>query len=89
MASDPTHGPLLGAVSNGTLLVKEGSLTARWVREAAEASTASQIAVASDPSHGPLLGLLRSDETVLLKGKSLPAGWTVAAIAVTQLAVAG
>jgi hypothetical protein len=44
VASDPTHGPLIAAVTDsGELLVKEGSLTASWD---SEHSDTSQVAVA-------------------------------------------
>jgi hypothetical protein len=33
VASDAVWGPVIAATSGGELLVKEGSLTARWDRE--------------------------------------------------------
>jgi hypothetical protein len=72
VASNPANGPLIAALFDGELMVKEGSLTANWNHEH---NGAQQIAVASDAVNGPLIGILNSDDQLLVKERSLTANW--------------
>jgi hypothetical protein len=77
--------PLVGIDSSGTVLVKEGGLSAPWTTEY---GGVSQIAVASAPTNGPLIAVLTSAGTVLAKEGGLSAPWTTEYGEVSQIAVA-
>jgi hypothetical protein len=59
-------------LTDGTLLVKEGKLTAGWNTEHTGVSV---VAVASDAKKGPLIAALLTDGAALVKEGSLTAGW--------------
>jgi hypothetical protein len=80
------HGPLIAALTgSGELMVKEGSLTAKWNHEH---SDVEQIAVASDPVKGPLIGIIADAEAMVKEG-SLTAKWNHEHSDAFEISVAG
>ncbi|BEL10832.1 hypothetical protein Q0Z83_090230 [Actinoplanes sichuanensis] len=74
--------PRIGVlITNGTALVKEGSLSAGWVNEY---SGVQQVVV-----DGDRVGVLTTDGRALVKEGGLSAGWTTQYTGVKQLALAG
>jgi hypothetical protein len=86
VASDPVHGPLIAVLTtNGTVLAKQGDLSAQWVTEY---TRAHQVAVASDSMHGPLIAVLTATGTALAKQGSLSAPWVTECTGTSKIAVA-
>jgi Trypsin len=72
VASDPSNGIVIGAITtSGSAIVKQG-LYGQWVELA---SAAKAIDVATDSAHGPLIGLLTSTDQAFVKTGSLYGQW--------------
>jgi hypothetical protein len=81
-ASTPKDGavkPLIAVIAetgkSSELMVKQGSLSAKWVAEYKPADSHSA-SIATDTKHGPLIALVTDNFDVLVKEGSLTAKWT-------------
>ena len=82
-----TNGPLIAVLrSDGSLLVKDGKLTAAWNKEH---SAVSVVGMASERGwNGLLIAALLTDGTLLVKEGKLTAAWNKEHTGVSQVAVA-
>ncbi|WP_236654527.1 GDSL-type esterase/lipase family protein, partial [Streptacidiphilus anmyonensis] len=72
LASDPTHGPLIGVLGkDGNDYVKEGGLSADWVTEY---GSVGQAALASDTTDGPVIAVGTGGDAYAKQG-GLSTGW--------------
>lgn len=85
VATDATHGPLIGLLtSGGDALAGQGLLSA----PVHEYTGVKQIAVATDATNGPLIAVLTTGGEVLAKEGGLSAAWTDEQSGVSQISVA-